>query len=442
MTAQANSPVEPRAPGAAASGRARLCPLDALVLLLAGAGLFWLGHSAAARLNYHWHWAAVPQFLVYADADGGLHAGRLLTGFIATIRLSLWAGALALFLGTLAGLMRVSSRLFWRLCGGAYVLAVRNTPPLVLIFLFSYFLSGQLITALGLDAAVAHMPGALRGPAQFLFGPIGQMPGFLTAIVTLGLIEGAYVAEIVRAGVESIESGQWDAASALGFPRWRTLLHVVLPQAFRRMVPPLTGQFVSTLKDSAIVSVISIPELTFQAQELVSATYLSLEVWTLVFLLYLALGLPCSLAARALEKRLARSDRGDHAGAARAPATPLEHSPMALTGNWFSRMFDKTPQTPACSPDVQNIRSDRMAPVVKVYALSTCIHCKKAKEYLDQCGVKYECVHVDQLTGDERKMTVEEVKKFNPSVSFPTIIIDGETVVGFNQEKIDKALKK
>lgn len=439
MSTRVQSPGTPRLPHTEAyAGRL----VDALVLVLVGAGLFWLGHNAAARLNYHWNWAAIPQFLAYTDAaTGELRAGRLLSGLVATIRLSLWAGALALVLGTVAGLMRVSSRLFWRLCGGAYVLAVRNTPPLVLIFLFSYFLSGQLITALGLDAALTHMPLALRGPAQVLFGPLGQMPGFLTAIITLGLIEGAYVAEIVRAGVESIESGQWDAASALGFPRWRTLLHVVLPQAFRRMVPPLTGQFVSTLKDSAIVSVISIPELTFQAQELVSATYLSFEVWTLVFVLYLALGLPCSLAARALEKRLARSDRSDQSGA-HPPATTLEDTPMALTGNWFSRMFDKTPKVPACSQAIQTIRSDRMPPVVKVYALSTCIHCKKAKEYLDQCGVKYECVHVDQLTGDERKMTVEEVKKFNPSVSFPTIVINGEAVVGFNQEKIDEALKK
>ena len=79
---------------------------------------------------------------------------------------------------------------------------------------------------------------------------------------------------------------------------------------------------------------------------------------------------------------------------------------------------------------------------VKVYALSTCIHCKKAKEYLDQCGIKYNCVHVDQLTGDERKAMVEEVKKHNPSVSFPTILIDGDVIVGFNQEKIDAALHK
>lgn len=83
-----------------------------------------------------------------------------------------------------------------------------------------------------------------------------------------------------------------------------------------------------------------------------------------------------------------------------------------------------------------------MAPEIKVFALSTCIHCKKAKEYLDQCGVKYDCVHVDQLTGDERKAVVEEVKKHNPAVSFPTIVIDGKVVVGFNQEKIDEALHR
>jgi len=292
--------------------RARLCPahlLDITVVVCVAAGLYWLADRAGARLNYHWNWAVIPQFLAYADADGHWRMGRLLAGFLATIRLSLWAGLFALVLGTVAGLMRVSARLFWRLAGGTYVLSVRNTPPLVLIFLFSYFLSGQLITALGLDNAVTRLPLGLVAPAEALFGPVGQMPAFATAILTLALIEGAYVAEIVRAGVQSVEAGQWDAAAALGLPRWRTLASVVLPQAFRRMVPALTGQFVSTLKDSAIVSVISIPELTFQAQELVSATYRSFEVWTLVFVLYLALGLPCSLAARALEVRLARSDR-------------------------------------------------------------------------------------------------------------------------------------
>jgi len=284
--------------------------IDLAVLLLAGGGLAWLVLRAQAALPYSWDWSVLPQFLAYTAEDGSWRAGRILTGVAATVRLSLWAGALALVIGTCAGLMRVSQRLFWRLCGGAYVLFVRNTPPLVLIFLFSYFLSGQLISTLGLDAAVAGLPEAQRPLAEALFGPLRQMPGFLTAILTLALIEGAYMAEVVRAGVQSVEQGQWDAAYALGLSRWQTLWQVVLPQAFRRMLPPLTGQFVSTVKDSAIVSVISIPELTFQAQELVSATYRSFEVWTLVLVLYLALNLPCSLAARWLELRLQRSDRG------------------------------------------------------------------------------------------------------------------------------------
>ena len=283
--------------------------VDLAVLLLAGAGVGWLVLRARANLPYAWDWSVIPQFLAYADADGTWRAGRILTGVFATVRLSLWAGLLALMLGTCAGLMRVGLRLFWRLCGGAYVLFVRNTPPLVLIFLFSYFLSGQLISALGLDSAVANLPGGLRPVAQALFGPLAQMPGFFTAIVTLGLIEGAYMAEIVRAGVQSVERGQWDAAYALGLSRPQTLILVILPQALRRMLPPLASQFVSLVKDSAIVSVISIPELTFQAQELVSATYRSFEVWTLVLVLYLALNLPCSLAARWLELRLRRSDR-------------------------------------------------------------------------------------------------------------------------------------
>lgn len=83
-----------------------------------------------------------------------------------------------------------------------------------------------------------------------------------------------------------------------------------------------------------------------------------------------------------------------------------------------------------------------MAPQVKLYALSTCIHCKNTKAYLDQCGSQYECVFVDKLEGDERKKIIEEVKKLNPAVSFPTVVINGEVIVGFNKDKIDKALGK
>lgn len=82
-----------------------------------------------------------------------------------------------------------------------------------------------------------------------------------------------------------------------------------------------------------------------------------------------------------------------------------------------------------------------MAPTVKVFALSTCIHCKQAKQFLDDNGVTYECVHVDLLTGDERKQVIEEVKAVNPSLSFPTIVIGGTVIVGFRKDEILGALK-
>lgn len=79
---------------------------------------------------------------------------------------------------------------------------------------------------------------------------------------------------------------------------------------------------------------------------------------------------------------------------------------------------------------------------VKVFALSTCIHCRNAKKYLDECGIKYDCVHIDQLSGDERNDTIRELKEFNPAVSFPTIVINDKVVVGFHKDEIDDALKE
>ena len=83
-----------------------------------------------------------------------------------------------------------------------------------------------------------------------------------------------------------------------------------------------------------------------------------------------------------------------------------------------------------------------MAPAIKLYALSTCIHCKNTKAYLDECGNAYECVFVDKLEGEERKHIIEEVKKLNPAVSFPTMVINGQVIVGFNKDKINQALGK
>ena len=124
---------------------------------------------------------------------------------------------------------------------------------------------------------------------------------FLSAVVTIALFEGAYITEIIRAGIQSIEKGQWEASYALGLTRFQQMRHVILPQAVKRILPPMAGQFISAIKDSAIVSVISIQELTFQGMELMAATYLTFEIWITIALLYLVLALALSLSVERLE---------------------------------------------------------------------------------------------------------------------------------------------
>jgi polar amino acid transport system permease protein len=142
----------------------------------------------------------------------------------------------------------------------------------------------------------------------FLFAPPSLFSPFMSALITLALFEGAYITEIVRAGIQSIERGQWEASCALGLSRWQQMRYIILPQATPRILPPLAGQFISTIKDSAIVSVISIQELTFQGMELMSATYLTFEVWITITGLYLMLTLSLSLVVERFEIYMRRSE--------------------------------------------------------------------------------------------------------------------------------------
>lgn len=280
----------------------RVLVLDTLLLLaLCLAGL-WL-HARVAGLDYHWNWSALAGAF-WRSGQG--EPGPLLQGLWTTVRLSLWSGVLALVLGTLMALARTSPRPFRRMVGTSYVELVRNLPPLVLVFLGYFFLGSQLAAALDLHARVLSLPPWGRDLLSLLLGPPSQFPELLSAVLLLGLLEGAYVTEIVRAGINSLEREQWEASCALGFTRGQQLRFVILPQALARMLPALAGQFISTVKDSAIVAVISVQELTFQAMELSAATYRTFEIWLTVLGLYLILNALCSLAARRLEARLAR----------------------------------------------------------------------------------------------------------------------------------------
>ena len=274
---------------------------------LAGA-VGYMVFKTVTGLNYHWNWSGIPQFVLRFDAEAQTwRPGLLLQGLTTTFRLSLWAGAPALLIGTVLGLFRVSPSLFKRLLGTTYVGLIRNTPPLVLIFVFYFFIGDQIMALLGVEDALYALSDETRNALSYLFGPMNRFPRFLSAVITLALFEAAYITEIVRAGIESVDTGQWEAAASTGMSRFRTMLYVVLPQALQRMLPALAGQFISTIKDSAIVSVISIEELTFQAQQLMTTTYLSFEIWTTVLGMYFLLTFLCSLLVRKLELSMKRN---------------------------------------------------------------------------------------------------------------------------------------
>ncbi|MCM0754493.1 amino acid ABC transporter permease [Desulfovibrio aminophilus] len=278
--------------------------LDAALVLIVCLALAWLA-LRLDRLDYRWNWGVLAQAFW---REGSATPGPLLQGLFTTVRLSLWSGLLALVLGTLMALARVSPRPFRRMVGTTYVEVVRNLPPLVLVFLGYFFLGSQLAAALDLQERVLALPPWAQDTLSWVLGPPGQFPELLSAVLVLGLLEGAYITEIVRAGIRSLAPEQWEASCALGLTRGQQLRHVILPQAMTRMLPALAGQFISTVKDTAIVSVISVREATFQATELSAATYRTFEIWITVLALYLVLSGTCSLAARRLEARLARRE--------------------------------------------------------------------------------------------------------------------------------------
>jgi polar amino acid transport system permease protein len=249
-------------------------PLDALIIVLLIVEVILLGRWLQVEYGYQWRWHQVPKYILRVGPDG-LTAGPLLIGLGNTILISISGTVLALVIGLPMALMRGARALLPRLVAGSYVQTVRNLPPLILLFIMAYFV--------------------LRG-----------LPDMLVGMVGLALYEGAYITEIIRAGIEGVPPGQSEAAHSLGLSRFHELRHIILPQAFRDVLPSLTGQFISAIKISAIVSLISVQELTFKGNQIASSARLGMEMWLTVAALYLVLTLSCSLAFSALEDRLSR----------------------------------------------------------------------------------------------------------------------------------------
>lgn len=288
----------------------KLTTLDGVLLATSTIAILFVLYRLFWGMNYNWDWQAVLPYIYYFDSETGEgHSSVILQGLFTTIRISIWATLIAIIIGFVTGVMRTSPRLIFRLIGTTYIALIRNTPPLVLIFIFYYFVSDQLFSMLPVDEWIENLSPTTTSILEIGFANQDLIIPFLSGVLTLALFQGAYIGEIVRAGIESIDRGQWEASSALGLNRKEQLRRIIIPQAVRVMLPPLAGEFINTIKWSSIVAIISIEELTFQGMQVMASTQASLEVWIIISMMYLTICLCLSIITRMIENKLSSSTK-------------------------------------------------------------------------------------------------------------------------------------
>ena len=300
---------QPAAPGRhRPQARARWSRIDSALLLVVAGAIAYLTWRTGSVFRYQWDWSGIWPFILRFDAASGRWVTNLLVdGLLTTLRLAFWGIVLAGIIGTVMGMARVSEKLLFRLLGGAYVMLVRNIPPIVFVFVFVYFIASQIMPALALGDRVATLPQTWQTLLEWMFGPAKRMDNFILGLVCLAVFSGAYVTEIVRAGIQSVPLSQIEAGRSLGLSRLDILRFVVVPQALRNVLPPMAGQFIQLIKDSSLVSLVSIQELTFSAQDVQVTTQRVFEVFVFVAGVYFVICFTLSRLFAALERRSARS---------------------------------------------------------------------------------------------------------------------------------------
>jgi polar amino acid transport system permease protein len=223
---------------------------------------------AFSQLRYRWNWAAIYRY-----------RASLFQGWRMTVVISLASLALSTLIGVAFALIRRSALLPLRYFGQIYVEIIRGTPLLVQILIFYYVFGATLHVSNRYDRYVA-------------------------GILILSCFSGAYMSEIIRAGIESVGESQLESARAIGFTRNQTYRYVIFPQALRLTLPPMAGQLVSLIKDSSLLSIIAVNEFTQAARDVNSATYSTLESYLPLAAGYLILTLPISIWTRRLEQRM------------------------------------------------------------------------------------------------------------------------------------------
>lgn len=255
-------------------------------------------------LNYKWRWEIIPNYILRWHAEKQQWVPNLLLqGLITTIRVSIYASVLALILGIILGIARCSKNLAIRMLARTYLEVLRNIPPVVVVFIFFFFLSEQLVSAFNIESwarSIARSDD--KATWEFFFGDMRRFPSLISGVVVLALFESAFVGEIVRAGIQSVGKGQHEAAQSIGMTKTDQLRFIVLPQALKKVIPPMANQFISLIKDSSIISLISVQELTFKTVELVASTRAIFEAWITTAALYFLICFSLSMLFRKLEK--------------------------------------------------------------------------------------------------------------------------------------------
>ena len=279
--------------------------LDYLVLAVVAGFFGYIWWQIEGNLNYKWRWELIPNYILrYHTGREEWFANVLLQGLAATIRISIYASILALILGTILGVARCSANLTIRMLARTYLEFLRNIPPVVVVFIFFFFLSEQLIQALNIESWARGIARSEdKGIWEFFFGEMRRFPKLISGVIVLALFESAFVGEIVRAGIQSVDKGQREGARSIGMNRFQELRYIVLPQAMKRVLPPLANQFITLIKDSAIISLISVQELTFKTVELVASTRLIFEAWITTAAFYFVICFGLSMLFRKLETR-------------------------------------------------------------------------------------------------------------------------------------------
>ena len=286
--------------------KARITPLDLIVLLLVAAVAYYIFYRLKVGLNYKWKWSAlIPQYFYRYDPETEKWVSNLiLIGLYNTIRLSIWGTLIATLLGTIMGLFRLSESLFKRLVARTYVELIRNIPPIVLIFIFYFFVSDQILPVLGVDEFIRTRSEGTQAFFAFILAEPRYFSAFISAVITIALFEGAYITEIVRAGIQSIERGQWEASYALGLSWWQQMRYIILPQAMRIIIPPFIGICLGVIKDTSLVSTIGFIELSFRAKSIGARTLDTLPPWLFAAGLYFIICYPISRFSQRIEARL------------------------------------------------------------------------------------------------------------------------------------------